>query len=104
MTNTTITDNNIVEIELCLIENKKLNIKCNENEALALQESAALVRKKIAEVKNTIKFASADKLSQIAALNIAYELIQSHKKQEQMNQNIDNLIQKINNKNQLCEN
>ena len=70
MTNSTI-ENNIVEIEISLLDNKPLKIKCLKSEAISLQESAALVRSKISEVKKTIKFAGSDKLSQITALNMA---------------------------------
>lgn len=85
----------IIEIELTLVENKKIKIKCPKKEALNLQKAAIMVREKVDEAKNKAKIIGVEKLSQIAALNIAYDLIKLQSKQLDMNQQLSDFVTKI---------
>lgn len=85
----------IIEIELSLIENKTIKIKCPKKEAQNLQKAALIVKEKVNEAKSKIKVIGADKLSQIAALNIAYDLIKLQNQQIEMNQRLSDFVTKI---------
>lgn len=102
MTNCTNIDE-IIEIELSLIENKKIKIKCPKKEAHNLQKAAVIVKEKVNEAKGKIKVVGADKLSQIAALNIAYELIKLQNQQTIMSQRLSDFVAKIENNLQYNE-
>lgn len=78
---------------------KKYNIRCPADKVSDLQESAVLLDKKMAEVRDNGKMVGVDRIAVIAALNLSHELL-TYKNQKEsyiqmMNDRIQALQEKI---------
>jgi len=83
------TQNNEITVKLL---GRDFQVKCPPDKIGELQQSATYLNDKMEEVAKTGSILSMDRIAAIAALNITYELQQSHK---QKNQYIDSVNQRI---------
>lgn len=68
------TDNQAIPVTITILE-KEFRIACPPAERDALQASARYLDRKMREVRNTGKVVGIDRISVMAALNIAHELL-----------------------------
>lgn len=60
------------------ILDKEYQVACRDDERAALQESAALLNHKMQEIREAGKVVGLDRIAVMAALNLSYEILQSH--------------------------
>lgn len=81
------------------ILDKTYPIRCPESDVPLLQQAAVLLNEKMVEVKESGKVINIERIAIIAALNIAYELLniqeQKHTQVDQINQRLVQLQDKL---------
>lgn len=87
-------DNDILEVKIL---DRKYNIRCPNNEANALKESAHYLDSQMRKVRQSAKVMSTDRVAVVTALNISHELLsyRSHQSENDINDRIIALRKKI---------
>lgn len=84
-----------VDISVELFPGKAFLIKCPKDKVNALKSSANLVQTKIDEIKKTGRVVGTERIAMMAALNLAYELIENRDLHDNKVADLSGFIQKI---------
>ena len=77
------------------ILDKEYRIACPAGEEEALRESATFLNKRIIEVRDSGKVIGPDRITVMAALNLAHEFLSERSKQEQVTSSINNRVRTL---------
>ena len=77
------------------ILDKEYRIACPAGEEEALRESATFLNKRIIEVRESGKVIGPDRITVMAALNLAHEFLSERSKQEQVTSSINNRVRTL---------
>jgi len=92
--------NNAIPVTVRIMD-KEFCVSCPNDERDNLIKSAKLLDKKMREIRNSRKVIGADRIAVIAALNIAYELIETSSEEEKygngFNSRIKSMQEKVEN-------
>jgi cell division protein ZapA len=70
-------DSGQIDVDVELSAGKVFTVKCPKNKIKVLQTTIELVKQKMAEIKQSQKVISTERIALMTALNLAYELIES---------------------------
>jgi cell division protein ZapA len=77
------------------ILDKEYRIACPAGEEDALRESATFLNKRIIEVRESGKVIGPDRITVMAALNLAHEFLSERNEHEQITSNINNRVRTL---------
>jgi cell division protein ZapA len=77
------------------ILDKEYRIACPAGEEEALRESATFLNKRIIEVRESGKVIGPDRITVMAALNLAHEFLSERNEYEQVTSNINNRVRTL---------
>lgn len=77
---------------------KEYLIACDEREQALLKNAATLLNDKMSEIKNSGKIIGSERITVLAALNIAYELLDYKKSKEDYSETMEEVMQRLKNK------
>jgi cell division protein ZapA len=77
------------------ILDKEYRIACPAGEEEALRESATFLNKRIIEVRESGKVIGPDRITVMAALNLAHEFLSERNEHEQVTSNINNRVRTL---------
>ncbi|MFK7793880.1 MAG: cell division protein ZapA [Gammaproteobacteria bacterium] len=77
------------------ILDKEYRIACPAGEEEALRESATFLNKRIIEVRESGKVIGPDRITVMAALNLAHEFLSERNEHEQATSNINNRVRTL---------
>jgi cell division protein ZapA len=80
------------------ILDKEFVLGCPENERENLDAAARYLNTKMREVRDTGKVVGADRIAVMAAVNIAYDLLQAQKSLQHLDQNVGVRMRSLNDK------
>ncbi|MCL4146452.1 UNVERIFIED_CONTAM: hypothetical protein GTU68_009408 [Idotea baltica] len=77
------------------ILDKEYRIACPAGEEEALRESATFLNKRIIEVRESGKVIGPDRITVMAALNLAHEFLSERNEHEQVTSNVNNRVRTL---------
>tara|TARA_R110002049_G_scaffold252264_2_gene427383 strand:- start:111993 stop:112301 length:309 start_codon:yes stop_codon:yes gene_type:complete len=77
------------------ILDKEYRIACPAGEEEALRESATFLNKRILEVRESGKVIGPDRITVMAALNLAHEFLSERNEHEQVTSNVNNRVRTL---------
>lgn len=87
-----------------MILDKEYRIACSENEKSELLQSARFLDEKMREIRSGGKVIGTDRIAVMAALNIAHELMQQRNEKQNVSQNLNKRIQRLQEKIEIALN